>query len=192
MSGVDLQLIIEAQRGDVAAFEAIFRANYGWMLRLCRSYATCEADAHDLAQDAFVKAHRALPRLADPAAMKGWLAMIGRNVGRDAVAKRQRQHALAVAEKQRIEVSQPSSRMSLEAQALRGEARGLAAQIIQAMPNGRPKQTADLFYLQDCEVNEIATRLKVSVTNVTSSLSRARVWLRKNLLGRLEELRGYR
>lgn len=172
-----------AQHGDIAAFEALFRQHYGWVLRLSRGFTTSEADAQDLAQEVFVKAHRALPRLQDPAAFTGWLAMIGRNVGRDAVKKRTRVRAAELPD-----IQGPS----LETQVLRSEARGLAERIIDGMPQGTPKRAARLFYLEDCEVREVADRLETSVTNVTSALSRARAWLRKHLLGELKELRGYR
>lgn len=184
----DAELVRRAQSRDRAAFEALFRRHYGWIFRLCRSYALSDADAQDLAQEVFMKAHRALPTLHDPAAFRGWLAMIGRRIGLDAVRQRGRAREVPLPDQH----AETCAGQSLETQVLRNEARGLCRQIIETMPDGTPRRAATLFYLEDCEVREVARRLETSTTNVTSALSRARIWLRKHLLGQLRELRGYR
>jgi len=178
-------LVEAARRGDAGAFEALFRRHHGTVFRLCRTYAGSDQDAMDLAQDVFIKAFRGLGRLADPAAFRAWLYTIARNVGRNAVTRRPPpSEALE-------EAQEPADTVSAEDRVLRAEARGLTEEILRTMPEGRPRQCAELFYLEDLEVAEVASRLDVSVSNVTTSLGRARAWLRRHLLLKLCELRGY-
>ena len=171
--------------GLAGAFEALFRRYHGTVFRLCRTYTSSDQDAMDLAQDTFIKAFRGLERLAEPAAFPAWLYTIARNVGRNAATRR------PPASEALEEAREPAETVSAEDRVLRAEACGLAAEILGAMPEGRPRQCAELFYLEDLDVGEVASRLDVSVSNVTTSLGRARAWLRRHLLLRLCELRGY-
>jgi len=181
----DSALVGRARRGDAGAYETLFRRYHGMVFRLCRTYTRTDEDAMDLAQDSFVKAFAGLDRLTEAAAFSGWLATIARNAGRDAVSRRQRSPEVSG------EAPETADPCTLEDRALRAEARRLTGDIIAAMPDGRPRQVAELFYLQDQEVAEISERLEISVSNVTTTLGRARAWLRKHLLVQLRELRGY-
>ena len=185
MAPDEAALVERARCGDAAAFEVLFRRYHGPVFRLCRTYTSSDQDAMDLAQDAFLKAYRGLKRLAKPEAFPAWLYTIARNVARNAVTRRP-PPAEAL-----DEAREPASTTGVEDQVLRAEARVLAAEILATLPAGRPRQCAELFYLEDLEVGEVARRLDVSVSSVTTALGRARAWLRKHLLLRLCELRGY-
>lgn len=186
MEAPDERAVVErASRGDAGACEALFRRWHGTVFRICRTYARTDEDAMDLAQDSFVKAFSGLSRLSDPQAFPAWMATIARNVGRDFATSQARSPEIAV------EAPERADPFSAEDRVLRAEARRLAGALLGAMPDGRPRQVAELFYLKDQDVVEVAGALGVSVTNVTSSLARARGWLRAHLLAELGELRGY-
>src|SRR5438128_10922621 len=66
-------IVVAAQRGDVAAFTELVRRYQD--LAFAAAYARLR-DAHlaqDVAQEAFVQAHRDLPMLREPAAFPHWL-----------------------------------------------------------------------------------------------------------------------
>lgn len=179
-------LVRRAQGGDAAAFEALFRAHYGRVLRCCRTFVRRDADAADLAQDVFLRAHERLGSLREPGALVGWLLTIARNLAKDAAVRsaRRGEHL-----QEQQELAQPARS---EARLLGREARQLTSDILDALPAGRQRDAARLFYLEDLEVGEVAERLDTTVSNVTTAVARARAWMRRHLVLRLAELRGYR
>jgi len=179
-------LVRRAQRGDSAAFEALFRAHYGHVLGCCRTYCRSDADAADLAQEVFLRVHGRLASLRDASAFGAWVRTIARNMARDAAARRARQAELQARPPEQAAPARSEQRL------LNREARHMVGEILGALPAGRQREAARLFYLEDLEVREVARRLDTSVTNVTTAVSRARGWLRRHLLLRLTELRGYR
>ncbi len=183
----DTALVMQARGGDTAAFGELFRRHHARVFRLCRTYCGTDADAGDLVQEVFLKAFRGLAGLERGAAFSGWLAAIARNQARDRAVQRSRRCEEALEGAAEPLAGEGSS----EDRVLRAEARGLAREIVEAMPPGTPRQVAALFYLEDLEVRDVAHRLGMSVSNVTTSLARARTWMRRNLLLRLAELRGY-
>src|SRR5262245_12639418 len=53
-------LVARARRGEVAAFEALLRPHLDRVRRLARAFTRDAADADDLAQDALLRAYRAI------------------------------------------------------------------------------------------------------------------------------------
>lgn len=78
--------VSRARAGDVRAFEDLVRRFQvplmGYLTHLV------QADAEDLAQEAFLKAHARLADLKTPAAFAGWLFAIARNLALGALARR--------------------------------------------------------------------------------------------------------
>ncbi|MEP7114995.1 MAG: sigma factor, partial [Ilumatobacteraceae bacterium] len=62
----DTDLVARAREGDTAAFGALVARYQPAALRLAAAISGSVVDAADIAQEAFVKAHRSLPKLADP------------------------------------------------------------------------------------------------------------------------------
>src|SRR5436190_24357241 len=73
------QLIQRAQRGDVAAYDALVRQYETMAFRAAYLITRDEQEAADAAQDAFVRAHRALGsfKLGEP--FRPWLMRIVTN-----------------------------------------------------------------------------------------------------------------
>ncbi len=78
-SATDAELVAEAQGGDPAAYEAIFRRYQPPLLSYCRHMLGGRDEAEDALQQAFIRAHRALTGGKAPRELRPWLYAIARN-----------------------------------------------------------------------------------------------------------------
>ena len=58
----DLSLVQRAQKGEAGAFDALVRRYQHKVVKLVMRYVRNQTEAEDIAQEAFIKAYRALPR----------------------------------------------------------------------------------------------------------------------------------
>jgi RNA polymerase sigma-70 factor (ECF subfamily) len=72
-------LVDRARRGDVDAFEQLYRIHAGRVHALCLRLAADPVVARELTQDTFVKAWEALPRFRAEASLATWLHRIAVN-----------------------------------------------------------------------------------------------------------------
>ncbi|KAB2884328.1 MAG: sigma-70 family RNA polymerase sigma factor, partial [Kofleriaceae bacterium] len=77
---LDSALVARAQRGERGAFDELVKRHQRGLWRLVRRYVRNDADAADVAQQAFVRAFRALDRFRGEASVRSWLYRIGINV----------------------------------------------------------------------------------------------------------------
>jgi RNA polymerase sigma-70 factor (ECF subfamily) len=75
----DDALVERARRGDVDAFEQLYRLHAGRVYALCLRLAADPVVARELTQDTFVKAWEALPRFRADASLSTWLHRIAVN-----------------------------------------------------------------------------------------------------------------
>lgn len=76
------ELVRRATQGDIGAFEALVARHQGAATRLAAVIGG-SADADDIAQEAFVKAYRALDRFREGAPFSPWLMRIVANEARN-------------------------------------------------------------------------------------------------------------
>lgn len=86
----DRALVLRCQEGDAAAFAELYTRYHDRLLRFCRRRLADSAEAEDVAQEAFVKAWRALPRFAGERRFYPWLTVIAGNLCTDVLRKRSR------------------------------------------------------------------------------------------------------
>lgn len=163
----DREAILASQRGDREAFDRLVERHQREIYRLCYRYVNNHEDASDLAQDAFVKAYRAIGRFRGDSAFSTWLYRIAVNVSLNRVgAKRlptepigERQHVDRVSES-------PAERI------LRGERAALVRAAIARLPR---KQRAALILRVYHEMShqEIADVLGRSVGAVKANVFHA-------------------
>ncbi len=169
--------VARAQRGDRAAQRALYDEHvdrvFGFCLRFCRGDREA---AHDLTQEAFVRAFTALPTLRDPQAFPKWLMTTTRRCCLRWIEHKQRE---AAAVERLVHEPRPSP--------ARGErAQRIVAEVIEACPDPKLREAALLFYREPPHTtDEIAERLGLSRTAVTTRLMRFRSWARKRMMGRL-------
>jgi RNA polymerase sigma factor (sigma-70 family) len=90
----DAELFARAQRGDTAAYEEIVQRYQQLAFRTAYVITGSAADAEDAAQDAFVKAYKALASFRVGAEPRPWLLTIVANEARNRVRSSGRRHQL--------------------------------------------------------------------------------------------------
>jgi RNA polymerase sigma-70 factor (ECF subfamily) len=75
----EAQLIADARKGDLNAFEELVRTYQHDALRLAYLLVRDHGEAEDIAQEALVKAYRAMGRFRPEASFRPWLLAIVRN-----------------------------------------------------------------------------------------------------------------
>jgi RNA polymerase sigma-70 factor, ECF subfamily len=86
----DLSLVRRVQSGDKGAFDALVRKYQHKLVKLVMRYVRNPAEAEDIAQEAFIKAYRALPQFRGDSAFYTWLYRIAINTAKNAVVSRDR------------------------------------------------------------------------------------------------------
>ena len=80
---IDQQLVERAQRGDKQAFELLVIKYQRKLERLLSRVIRDPAEIEDVAQEAFIKAYRALPNFRGDSAFYTWLYRIGINTAKN-------------------------------------------------------------------------------------------------------------
>ena len=80
---IDQQLVERAQAGDKHAFELLVAKYQRKLGRLLSRFIRDHAEVEDVAQEAFIKAYRALPSFRGESAFYTWLYRIGINTAKN-------------------------------------------------------------------------------------------------------------
>lgn len=171
---VDDQALIAATLvGDGAAFGELVgryeRAVYHLAVRTLRD----RGEAEDAAQDAFLRAYRALPSFRPGAKFSTWIFTICYRVCCDRLAKRKRLSGEELPDR-----ADPAAGPELLAERA-DESRRLRA-AIDALPE-KYRTVVTLYHLQGKQYEEIATVLNLPLGTVKTHLFRAKEQLRKAL-----------
>ena len=170
------ELVARAKRGDLDAFEQLVREHQGIAFRTAYVITGSAADAEEVAQDAFVKAHRALGRFREGAPLRPWLLAIVANEARNRrrAAARRARFELHLAEERPSRDAAPSPEAALLAREQR-------AQLLAAIETlgEEQRQVVVCRHLLGLTERETAAALGCRPGTVKSRLSRA--------LARLEE-----
>lgn len=80
---VDRQLVERAQRGDKHAFDVLVRKYQHKIIKLVSRYVRDPSETQDVAQEAFIKAYRALGKFRGESAFYTWLYRIAINTAKN-------------------------------------------------------------------------------------------------------------
>ena len=165
-----LNLSLAAKRGDSRAYEQIVKRHQTIAFRVAWTITGSAADAEKVAQDAFVKAHRALGRFRDGAPFRPWLLRIVANEAhnRRAASSRRRRLAKRLVEEHRQAGAVPSPEAALLDSV--GRAELLAA--LGRLPEKDRVAVVCRYFLELSE-SEMAAALRCRPGTVKSRLSRA-------------------
>ena len=87
---VDQELILRVQRGDKRAFDLLVLKYQQKVINLVSRYVRDSSEAQDVAQEAFIKAYRALPRFRGDSAFYTWLYRIAINTAKNHIVSQSR------------------------------------------------------------------------------------------------------
>ncbi len=86
----DQQLVQRVQKGDKSAFDLLVLKYQHRVLKLVSRFVNDAAEAQDIAQEAFLKAYRALPSFRGDSAFYTWLYRIAINTAKNALVSNRR------------------------------------------------------------------------------------------------------
>jgi len=195
----DLVLVKRVQRGDKTAFDLLVRKYQHKVVKLVLRYVRNPAEAEDIAQEAFIKAYRALPQFRGDSALYTWMYRIAINTAKNSLASRDRSPIAYD-----LDLTDPEESHSVqtklqdpdtpEGMALTEEIRQIVNSAIEALPE-ELKTAIVLRELDGLSYEEIAAAMECPVGTVRSRIFRAREAIDKRLrevfeggLGRTEEM----
>jgi RNA polymerase sigma-70 factor (ECF subfamily) len=195
----DLSLVRRVQRGDKGAFDALVLKYQHKLVKLVMRYVRNPAEAEDIAQEAFIKAYRALPQFRGDSAFYTWLYRIAINTAKNAVVSRDRSPIEYDLDRHNSdETYEMQGRMkdseTPEGLVLTDEIRSTVNAAIDALPEDL-RTAIVLRELEGLSYEEIAAAMDCPVGTVRSRIFRAREAIDRRLrevfeggLGRAEEL----
>lgn len=166
-------LVERARRGELSAFEALYRIHVGHIYALCLRLSGHPGDAEEATQDCFIRAWKGLGRFRGEAAFSSWLHRIAVRV----VFERFREGRLERS------FSYASSDSEIESVALPASPDGLTLDLEGAIRK-LPPMARLVFVLHDVEGYghpEVASLLKLAVGTSKAHLHRARQLLQDQL-----------
>ena len=170
-------IIARARRGDADAFEQLVVAYRDQVFRLALRMCGNEADADEVAQEAFLSAWKALPNFRGDSRFSTWLYQLTSHAAIDLMRREKRQ----IAAEDITEVSAPDPAPGPQQQAEQSETRQ-AVRDAMAQLSPEYRQIVVLRFLEDLSYEEIGAALELSPGTVRSRLARARKELREELL----------
>ena len=87
---VDQEFVSRVQRGDKSAYDMLVRKYQYRVTQLVNRYVKDPSEAQDVAQEAFIKAYRALSRFRGDSAFYTWLYRIAINTAKNHLVSRAR------------------------------------------------------------------------------------------------------
>ena len=172
------RLVERARAGDASAFETLVRRYQELAFRTAYVVAGRGDEADDAAQEAFLKAHRALPRFRSGAPFRPWLLRIVANEARNRRRSAGRRERLA--ERAMTERPLPEAVPSPEAAVISEERRRTLLDAVNRLREEDQVTIASRYFLELSEA-ETAAALGCAVGTVKSRLSRALTKLRQEL-----------
>jgi len=170
------KLVERSKAGDLDAFEELVRLYEKKVFTVAYRYVGNWADAHDMAQEAFIKAFRSLSALREEASFASWLFTIVVNVCRDELRKKSKRGKVSL-----DEIMESSGRVPFDAQEA-GCPENFVEQkemseAIQEVLNSLAEEHRIILIMREVQgmsYEEMAAVLKISSGTVKSRLSRAR------------------
>jgi RNA polymerase sigma-70 factor (ECF subfamily) len=195
----DLGLVQRVQRGERGAYDLLVLKYQHKVVKLVMRYLRDPADAEDVAQEAFIKAYRALPQFRGDSAFYTWLYRIAINTAKNALAARERNPVTYDLDLQGNDestdmVGRLKDPETPEGLALTEEIRATVNAAIGELPEDL-RTAIVLRELEGMSYEEIAESMECPVGTVRSRIFRAREAIDRRLrevfdagLGRAEEL----
>jgi RNA polymerase sigma-70 factor (ECF subfamily) len=178
--------------GDTQLYHELIRPYERSVYLMALSYIKNEADAEDIAQEAFVKAFRSLSSFRAEAKFSTWLISITLNEARSRL-RRQSVIRMESLDEPAVDNRGVSPALLRDWREIPSEVveRAEIRQLIQQAVESLPDIYREVFLLRDVQelnVNETAAALGINIPNVKVRLHRARMMLQKQLAPQLKTI----
>ncbi len=90
---LDAELVLRVQQGDKSAYDLLVIKYQHRIIQLVNRYVKDPSEAQDVAQEAFIKAYRALPNFRGDSAFYTWLYRIAINTAKNYLVSRTRRYS---------------------------------------------------------------------------------------------------
>lgn len=179
----DRGLVLRHQRGDGGAFDELYRRYYTRLVAFCARRVNDQHAAEELAQEAFARALRAMPRFAGERRFYPWLTVIAHRLCIDHHRQASRVEPVPEPDPGCVDADHEALYAAVDHHHL-----GLA--LARLAP--RHREILELREDRGWSYQEIATSLDVPMTTVEALLHRARRALRREYLAVAGDDRGGR
>ncbi|MGE0113624.1 MAG: RNA polymerase sigma factor RpoE [Steroidobacteraceae bacterium] len=180
----DAKLVEMVQRGDRAAFDVLVRKYQHKVIKLVTRYVRDPVEAEDIAQEAFIKAYRALPTFRGESAFYTWLYRIAANTAKNVLVSSRRRLV-----DYNLDLQDPDDYAAQvllkdsdtpEGLLLTEEIRKTVTEAMQHLPDDL-REAITLRELEGLSYEEIAEVMECPVGTVRSRIFRAREAIDKKL-----------
>ncbi|MDE2090486.1 MAG: RNA polymerase sigma factor RpoE [Gammaproteobacteria bacterium] len=173
----DQMLVGRVQRGDKSAFDALIRKYQHKIIKLVSRYVRDSSEALDVAQEAFIKAYRAIPGFRGDSAFYTWLYRIAINTAKNylvAEGRRPLEHGVDLQDQERYELQARLKDMDTpEHLLLTQEIQKTVEKAIDELPEDL-RTAIILREIEGLSYEEIAQSMSCPVGTVRSRIFRAR------------------
>lgn len=186
---IDQQLVERVQQGDQRAFDILVKKYQHKIMSLIARYVKQPGDVADVAQEAFIKAYRALPNFRGESAFYTWLYRIAVNTAKNYLVSRSRKPPSSDIDAQDAEflddghglkdIASPEHLMMSE------QLRQVVMSTIDSLPDDL-KQAITLRELDGLGYEEIAITMDCPIGTVRSRIFRAREAIEEKIRPLLE------
>lgn len=172
----DEQYIRAAQGGDEQAFGVLVTRYKDTVFATVVAITGDFEAAHDIGQEAFLRAWFGIGRLEDPASFGPWLRTIARNRSRTFLEKKQRQPAREAIDMDELTHGGRSPEQEVE----RGERQRMVWAALERLPELN-REALVLHYMEGMTTPSMATQLGITEPAVRQRLRRARLQLQEEV-----------
>lgn len=186
----DRELVERVQKGDKKAFDLLVIKYQHKIIKLVSRYVHEPQEAQDVAQDAFIKAYRALPSFRGESAFYTWLYRIATNTAKNHLVSQQRRQSDVVIDDE--EALQRETAIGLDDietpdnVLIKDEVERTVFEAIESLPDDL-KTAISLRELDGLSYEEIAEAMDCPVGTVRSRIFRARETITNKLRALLGE-----
>lgn len=173
MNNIPQELLVRASKGDMGAFEDIYRASSKFVYNVCLRITQDVSDAQEATQDVFLKIHRKLKDFAFRSSFKTWIYRIAVNaaINRYRISARNRTRYVSFDEENGNDAFPVESQTQKSAG--KEEQKAMVDSLLSCL-SAELRSCVVLREIEGLDYKEIARTLDIPINTVRSRLKRAR------------------